>query len=105
MKAAAPVAHVGYHKTATTWLQENLFPLAVSHAMIPRPIIKQVLEPPGLTFDVELARERLLAEAGGLPPLISEKTFPEACTRAGLTAWSAPKSPGGCTPFFRTRRS
>ena len=70
MMAARPVVHVGYHKTATTRLQENLFPLAVSHTMIPRPIIKEVLlKPPGLTFDPELARERLLRAAGELPPL------------------------------------
>ena len=53
----AAIVHLGYHKTATTWLQKQLFPRAQSHEFIPRKTVQQAfLAPPGMHFDPAEAR-------------------------------------------------
>lgn len=54
------VVHIGYHKTATTWLQQLYFPALEGVRMVPRPaIIQALLEPDAFRFDPAEARSRL----------------------------------------------
>src|SRR5690606_37240722 len=71
--------HVGYHKTATTWMQRLLFTPAHGYHQLARhdQIFEMVAGPHGLRFDPGPMR-RLVAEAGaglpagGVPVLSSE---------------------------------
>ncbi|MEM8731291.1 MAG: hypothetical protein AAGF79_15375 [Pseudomonadota bacterium] len=61
--------HVGYHKTATTWLQnivftpQNYFVQMLSHAEV----FEQILNPHGLQFDPSVARATFKAHLGTAP--------------------------------------
>jgi len=58
-----PLVHIGYHKTASTWLQEAVLPFAREATLAPRDTaIRVLLEPNALTFDADAARRRLQAD-------------------------------------------
>lgn len=72
--------HVGYHKTATTWLQHVYFPAHPGiHAPFERPELSRiVVRPHGFTFDAKVARGRLMegihgAGAGQVVALSNER--------------------------------
>lgn len=77
---SAPVlVHVGYHKTATTWLQRSVFVPALGwHPLLDhREVAAQLVHPHGLTFDAAAARaliaDRLAAVPAGRAPVISSE--------------------------------
>lgn len=58
----APLIHIGYHKTATTWLQREFFARQVGIQMAPRErIVAALLAPGAFSFDPVHARTLLRA--------------------------------------------
>src|SRR5690606_20369113 len=81
----AAVVHLGYHKTATTWLQKQLFPRATSHEFIPRKTVQQAfLAPSGMHFDAEEARRVLGLDNRNRPVLLSEENLSGYLHNGGL---------------------
>ena len=51
-----PIVHVGYHKTATTWFQNQVWPGATSHDYVARAVTqKALLAPTGMHFETAQA--------------------------------------------------
>lgn len=72
----APIAHIGYHKTATTWFQKHVWPLAVSHDFIDRKVTQRAfLNPPGLHFVADEARQMLGLDKRQRPIVLSEENL------------------------------
>lgn len=71
--AEAPVTdiiiHIGYHKTGTTWFQNNFYPALHEAKYVPRDYVARALiSPRALVFDPVAAREIVLSYfAGGNP--------------------------------------
>ena len=71
-----PIVHIGYHKTATTWFQNQVWPSATSHDYIARPDTQRaLLAPPGMHFDAVAARAALAPEGRTRPVLLSEENL------------------------------
>ena len=88
----APIVHIGYHKTATTWLQDELFPLAASHEFVPRKVTQTAfLAPPGLHFDAATAREVLGIAGRERPVLLSEENLSGYLHNGGLHGLVGPE--------------
>jgi hypothetical protein len=61
-----PILHIGYHKTGSSWLQQQLFPKAEGVSLVPRrEIRRELLIPTPLVFDPDRAREKLVAGRSG----------------------------------------
>lgn len=89
---SVPVVHIGYHKTATTWFQNVLFPLAVSHDFVPRKVTEQAfLAPPGMHFDAAAARAVLGIADRARPVLLSEENLSGYLHNGGLHGLVAPE--------------
>ncbi|SFJ56782.1 hypothetical protein [Celeribacter neptunius] len=79
--AARILLHVGYHKTATTWMQKHLFMPAHGFRQLldHQEIFDLIVKPHGLRFDPEPARtliaERLQALEPGEVPVISSEVL------------------------------
>ncbi len=57
--------HIGYPKTATTWLQQEFFPKLSSHRLVPREQIKEALiRPSPFEFDPQQAFQKLTGDFG-----------------------------------------
>ena len=65
-----PVLHVGYHKTATSWLQRCFFPaLGDRIALFGRAALwRELIAPPSLDFDPERCRSHVAALLAKPPP-------------------------------------
>lgn len=88
----ADIVHLGYHKTATTWLQKSLFPHAVSHDFLPRKTTQEAfLAPAGLHFDPLEARRLLGIEGRNRPVLLSEENLSGYLHNGGLHGFLAPE--------------
>jgi len=56
----APIVHIGYHKTATTWLQTHLWPALTSHRHIRKAALEDaILNDHAFGYDARRAREKL----------------------------------------------
>lgn len=88
-----PIFHIGYHKTATTWFQEAVWPRCKSHRFVYRRIArKALLEPPGLHFEVEQARALLERGGDGRPMVVSEENLSGYIHTAGLHGLMGPEA-------------
>lgn len=75
-RPARPIVHIGYHKTATTWFQDRVWPAATSHDYVTRhDTQKALLAAPGLHFDAVAAREALALGQRSRPVLLSEENL------------------------------
>ena len=75
-RPARPIVHIGYHKTATTWFQNQVWPAATSHDYVSRGETQQaLLAPPGMHFDATTARAVLALEGRTRPVLLSEENL------------------------------
>ena len=71
-----PIVHIGYHKTATTWFQNQVWPGTISHEYVARADTQQaLLAPPGMHFDAVAARAALALESRTRPVLLSEENL------------------------------
>ena len=71
-----PIVHIGYHKTATTWFQNQVWPGATSHEYVERAVTQRaLLAPPGMHFDAVAARVALGLEGRIRPVLLSEENL------------------------------
>ena len=74
-----PLIHIGYHKTATTWLQERLFidPLGYVPVMSHAEVSQHIVSPNGLKFDKgsapALIAQRVADISEGRIPIISSE--------------------------------
>jgi len=86
------IVHLGYHKTATTWLQKVLFPQTTSHDYLPRKTVQQAfLAAPGFHFDPLEARRLLGLEGRNRPLLLSEENLSGYLHNGGLHGFLAPE--------------
>lgn len=70
----APVVHVGYQKTATTWLQDAVFaPSPDMHLVDRQAIIDQLIDPGRFAFDVDEARSKLLPPGSAQATVLSHE--------------------------------
>lgn len=57
----SPILHIGYHKTATSWFQQELYPAVTNADFVPRRKVREVfLRPRPFEFDPEEARGALV---------------------------------------------
>jgi hypothetical protein len=88
-----PIVHIGYHKTATTWFQREVYPRAVSHRWIPREVArKALLDPFGLSFDADEARRQLCDPNDKRPVVICEENLSGYIHNGGLRGLMAPEA-------------
>lgn len=79
MQPGPPLVHIGYHKTATTWLQAQFFrPEHGFHPILDHgDVFRTITGPHGLVFDAEAARagiaDRIAGTPEGLVPVISSE--------------------------------
>lgn len=77
--APALLVHIGYHKTATTWMQHKLFVPAFGYhpIMTHREVFDLITRPHGLTFDPAPVQALIAARSADLPegavPVISSE--------------------------------
>ncbi|WP_290649475.1 hypothetical protein [Aquisalimonas sp.] len=68
------IVHIGYHKTGTNWFQRHLYPHALSHQYIRRPVVREALLDVGaFAFDPSRAQEILGLESNDAPVLCEEE--------------------------------
>ena len=71
-----PIVHIGYHKTATTWFQNQVWPVATSHDYVSRAVTERALmAPPGMHFDPVAARTELGLGERIRPVLLSDESL------------------------------
>ncbi|WP_395331025.1 hypothetical protein WBP06_01170 [Novosphingobium sp. BL-8H] len=86
------IVHLGYHKTATTWLQQQLFPNATSHDYLPRQTVQDAfLKPAGMHFCPRQASEVLSLRGRNRPVLLSEENLSGYLHNGGLHGFLAPE--------------
>lgn len=75
-RPARPIVHIGFHKTATTWFQNQVWPAATSHVTLARSVTERaLLSPPGMHFDPVAARAVLELGERTLPVLLSDESL------------------------------
>jgi len=69
--------HIGYHKTATTWMQKHLFMPTHGYQQVMghQDVFDMIVKPHGLRFDPELARAALKVDTGTKVPVISSEVL------------------------------
>ena len=73
---ARPIVHIGYHKTATTWFQNQVWPGATSHDYVARAVTqKALLAPTGMHFETAQAAALLGVAERTRPVLLSEENL------------------------------
>ena len=61
----APVIHIGYHKTGSSWLRKRLFPRVRNARFVERSAVKNnILVPSSFRSDSAVARGNLLSHPG-----------------------------------------
>ena len=71
---ARPIVHVGFHKTASSWFQDRVYPQVTSHRLVDGRLAREVLlGGDAFDFDPVAARRALGADDGGKPLLICEE--------------------------------
>ena len=89
---ARPIVHVGYHKTATTWFQQHVWPTATSHDWIARATVQAAfLAPPGLHFDPDASAEILELSRRTRPVVLSEENLSGYIHNGGLHGLIGPE--------------
>lgn len=69
----APILHIGYHKTGTSWFQKNFFPHVRGATYLDRRLVRDVfLNTTAFLFDAEQAAQRLACKGR---PIVSEEDF------------------------------
>lgn len=69
-----PIVHIGVHKTATSWFQKKVYPIAASHRAIDRARVREALiEPRAFAFDPDVSRALLAQGDDGRPHLLCEE--------------------------------
>lgn len=91
-RRARPIVHIGYHKTATTWFQGQVWPAATSHEFVPRALTQRaLLAPPGLHFDAVAAAAELRLDDRQRPVLLSEENLSGYPHNGGLHGLVGPE--------------
>lgn len=81
MTAPRPIVHIGYHKTATTWFQQAVYPHATSHRYVARRTVQDaLLAPSAFAFDPAVARAAL----GEGPVILCEENLSGYIHNGGL---------------------
>ena len=70
---ARPILHIGFHKTATSWFQAHVYPVATSHQYVDRVLVRQtLLTVSAFGFDAGAARAALGFDRA-IPPVICDE--------------------------------
>ncbi|SDF51943.1 Sulfotransferase family protein [Limimonas halophila] len=96
---SAPIVHIGYHKTATTWLQTHFFPAVRNYRHAGKAALESaILNEHALAYDPADARARLLR--GGTDPVQGGTT--PANVILSHEAFSGTPHLGGFQGFYST---
>ena len=69
----APILHIGYHKTGTSWFQKNFFPHVRGATYLDRRLVRDVFfNTTAFLFDAKRAAQRLACKGR---PIVSEEDF------------------------------
>lgn len=69
-----PIVHIGYHKTATSWFQDAVYPQVDGYRMVDRGLIRRTfLGGDAFDFDPAAARTALQMDTGLPPPILCEE--------------------------------
>jgi len=91
-RPARPIVHIGYHKTATTWFQNRVWPAATSHDFVSRHATQRAfLFAPGMHFDPVAARTALSLDARDRPIILSEENLSGYPHNGGLHGLIGPE--------------
>jgi hypothetical protein len=72
--AVRPIVHAGFHKTASSWFQDRVYPGVTSHRLVDDRLAREtLLGGDAFDFDPVAARRALGADDGGPPLLICEE--------------------------------
>jgi hypothetical protein len=83
--SGAPVIHIGYHRTGTTWFQTKFYPAVTNGSYLPRALVRETLiAPNAFAFCPERARAVLLQHASGRRPLICEENLSGYIQNGGM---------------------
>jgi hypothetical protein len=81
----ANIVHIGYHKTATTWFQEAVYPRIRNYQYVDRTVTADAfLSGNELCFDADRARSLLNNESGERPLILCEEELSGNLHNAGL---------------------
>ena len=82
---ARPIAHIGLHKTATSWFQASFYPRLTSHRYVDRQLVRTVmLGGTAWDFDPAAARAALGFDEPGPPPLICDEDLSGILHNGGI---------------------
>ncbi|MET0984584.1 MAG: hypothetical protein ABW034_04165 [Steroidobacteraceae bacterium] len=81
----SPIIHIGYHKTGTTWFQQQFYPAVQSGNFLSRSLVREALiAPRAYAFSPERARRQLEEAAGDQRILICEENLSGYVHNGGL---------------------
>lgn len=81
----SPIIHIGYHKTGTTWFQQQFYPAVQSGYFLSRSLVREALiAPKAYEFSPERARRQLEEAAGDQRLLICEENLSGYVHNGGL---------------------
>ena len=87
-----PIIHIGYHKTATTWFQNKIWPSLPDYDFVPRHAAQSAfLAPSGMHFRPEEAASLLELATRVHPVVISEENLSGYIHNGGLHGLMAPE--------------
>lgn len=87
-----PIFHIGYHKTATTWFQDCVWPASTTHHYIPRAAARSAfLDEPGMHFDPRRASELLRSDDPMRPIVVCEENLSGYLHNGGMHGLTAPE--------------
>jgi hypothetical protein len=79
------IAHIGYHKTATTWFQKRFYPAVRRHSYVSRRDVQNMfLMPSAFHFESLSVQHALRSLAGALPPIICEEELSGGVHTGGM---------------------
>ena len=105
----SPLLHIGFFKTASSWLQKYLFtpPFGYRHVVDAFALQSLLVNPSEEAFDAGTARERLVPAARaiaaeGLLPVVSSEALSGDLLRGGRNRWRNAERLGQVFPRART---
>jgi len=85
MLMTAALVHIGYHKTGTTWFQEQFYPRVHGASYVARKLVRSsIIEPRAFSFSPETARQSILEVTGDRRPLLCEENLSGYVHNGGL---------------------
>lgn len=93
-QTSAAIVHVGYHKTASTWFQNAVYPRVANRRYIARRrVVEAFLADPAFHFDAARARERLGLAPGETGVILCEEELSGSLHTGGHAGFLSKEMP------------